>query len=112
MWEVIIFFQKTASILIPTYNSDSSVQQSVLMLFISMVYLFLLLKFSPFANDMMNFIEKLCNINMFLMYFCALLFVAEVDGQYIVQGHLKDTVGICLCALSLLSVVFTALCAW
>jgi hypothetical protein len=112
MWEVVIFFQKTASVLIPTYNSDSAVQQSVLMLFVSMLYLFLVLKFSPFANNMMNFIEKLCNINLFLMYFCALLFVAEVDGTYVVQGHVKDTVGICLCVLSLLSVVSTALCAW
>jgi hypothetical protein len=112
MWEVVIFFQKTASVLIPTYNSDSAVQQSVLMLFVSMLYLFLVLKFSPFANDMMNFIEKLCNINLFLMYFCALLFVAEVDGSYVVQGSVKDAVGICLCILSLLSVASTALCAW
>jgi hypothetical protein len=112
MWEVVIFFQKTASVLIPTYNSDSAVQQSVLMLFVSIIYLFLILKFSPFANDMMNFIEKLCNINLFLMYFCALLFVAEVDGTDVIQGQLKDTVGICLCVLSLLSLVSTVFCAW
>ena len=112
MWEVVIFFQKTASVLIPTYNVDSAVQQSVLMLFVSMMYLFLILKFSPFANDKMNFVEKLCNINLFLMYFCALLFVAEVDGTHVIQGHLKDTIGICLCVLSLLSVVSTAFCAW
>ena len=112
LWEVVIFFQKTASVLIPTYNSDSAVQQSVLMLFVSMSYMFLVLKFSPFANEMMNFIENLCNINLFLMYFCALLFVAEVDGTSVVQGNVKDTVGICLCVLSLLCVVSTALCAW
>jgi hypothetical protein len=112
MWEVVVFFQKTASVLIPTYNSDSAVQQSVLMLFVSMLYLFLVLKFSPFANDMMNFIEKLCNVNLFLMYFCALLFVAEVDGQHVIQGPLKDAVGVCLCVLSLFSVVSTVACAW
>ena len=112
MWEVIIFFQKTASVLIPTYNSDSAVQQSILMLFTSMVYLFLILKYSPFANSMMNFIEKLCNINLFLMYFCALLFIAEVDGELVVQGNLKEAVGLSLCLLSLLSVVSTAFCAW
>jgi len=112
MWEVVIFFQKTASVLIPTYNSDSAVQQSILMLFVSMVYLFLILKYSPFANSMMNFIEKLSNINIFLMYFCALLFIAEVDGEPIIQGHLKDAVGVCLCLFSLLSIVATVFCAW
>ncbi len=60
----------------------------------------------------MNFIEKLCNVNVFLMYFCALLFVAEVDGELIIQGRLKDVVGISLCALSLLSVLVTFFCAW
>ena len=112
MWEVVIFFHKTASVLIPTYNSKSAVQQSIQMLFVSMVYLFLILKYSPFANGMMNFIEKLCNVNVFLMYFCALLFVAEVDGELIVQGRLKEIVGISLCALSLLSVLVTFFCAW
>ena len=112
MWEVVIFFQKTASVLIPTYNSDSAVQQSILMLFTSMVYLFLILKYSPFANSMMNFIEKLSNINLFLMYFCALLFIAEVDGELVVQGNLKEAVGLSLCLLSLLSVISTAFCAW
>jgi hypothetical protein len=112
MWEVVIFCQKTASVLIPTYNSNSAVQQSILMLFVSMVYLFLILKYSPFANSKMNFIEKLSNINLFLMYFCALLFIAEVDGELVIEGSLKDVVGLCLCALSLLSVVATVFCAW
>ena len=111
MWEVVIFFHKTASVLIPTF-ADSAVQQSIQMLFVSMVYLFLILKYSPFANEMMNFIEKVSNINVFLMYFCALLFIAEVDGELIVQGRLKDFVGISLCAHSLLSVLVTLFCAW
>ena len=51
------------------------------MLFVSLVYLLAILKFSPFANRRMNFIEALCNVNLFLMYFCALLFIAEVDGE-------------------------------
>jgi len=112
MWEVVIFFQKTASVLIPTYNSNSAVQQSILMLFVSMVYLFLILKYSPFANNMMNFVEKLSNVNLFLLYFCALLFIAEVDGELIIQGRLKDGVGLCLCLLSLLSIFFAVCCAW
>lgn len=112
MWEVVVFFQKTACVLIPTYNSDSAVQQSILMLFVSMVYLFLILKYSPFANGMMNFIEKLANVNLFLMYFCALLFVADVDGEPIIQGHLKDAVGLFLCIISLLSICLTLGCAW
>ncbi len=112
MWEVVIFFQKTASVLIPTYNSNSAVQQSILMLFVSMVYLFLILKYSPFANGMMNFIEKIANFNLFLMYFCALLFVAEVDGNPIIQGYLKDALGLFLCIISLLSIFFTSCCAW
>jgi hypothetical protein len=112
MWEVVIFFQKTACVLIPTYNSNSAVQQSILMLFVSIVYLFLILKYSPFANNLMNFIEKLANINLFLMYFCALLFIADVDGEPIVQGHLKDAVGIFLCVLSVFSMFSAVCCAW
>lgn len=112
MWEVVIFFQKTASVLIPTYNSESAVQQSILMLFVSIVYLFLILKYNPFANNLMNFIEKLANINLFLMYFCALLFIADVDGEPIVQGHLKDAVGIFLCVLSAFSILSAVCCAW
>ena len=111
MWEVVIFFHKTASVLIPTF-ADSAVQQSIQMLFVSMVYLFLILKYSPFENELMNFLEKVSNINVFLMYFCALLFIAEVDGELIVQGRLKDFVGISLCAHSLLSVLVTLFCAW
>ena len=112
MWEVIIFFQKTACVLIPTFNSESAVQQSILMLFVSMLYLFFLLKYSPFSNSMMNFIEKISSINLFLMYFCALLFLAEVNGELIIQGLLKDAVGICLCLLSLLSIAASVFCAW
>jgi len=112
MWEVVVFFQKTASVLIPTYNYNSAVQQSILMLFVSMVYLFLILKYSPFANGMMNFIEKLANINLSLMYFGALLFIAEVDGALIIQGHLKDAFGLFLCICSVLSIISTLCCAW
>ena len=86
MWEVVVFLQKTACVLIPTYTSDSAVQQSILMIFVSMVYLFLILKFSPFANGKMNLVEKICNINLFLLYFCALVFIAEVDGEPVIQG--------------------------
>lgn len=112
IWEVVIFFKKTASVLIPTYNSNSAVQQSILMLFVSMVYLFLILKYSPFANNMMNVVEKLSNINLFLLYFSALLFIAEVDGELIIQGHLKDAVGLSLCSLSLLSIISAVFFAW
>ncbi len=111
MWEVLIFFQKAASVLIPTYN-DSAVQQSIWMLFVSMLYLFLMLKYSPFANKMMNFIETLCSINLFLMYMGALLFIAEVDGQHIIQGRVKETLGICLCTICIFSVVSTVACSW
>jgi hypothetical protein len=112
MWEVVIFFHKTSCVVIPTFNANSSVQQSILMLFVSLVYLLLILKYSPFANSRMNFIETLCNINLFLMYFCALMFIAEVDGELVVQGQLKYTVGVCLCVLSIFSVIATLFCAW
>ena len=111
-WEVVIFVHKTACVLIPIFNSNSSIQQSILMLFVSLVYLLAILKFSPFANRRMNFIEALCNVNLFLMYFCALLFIAEVDGELVVQGNLKFIVGLSLCVLSVLSVVATIFCAW
>lgn len=112
MWEVVVFFQKTASVLIPIYSSHSAVQQSILMLFVSMLYLFLILKYSPFANNLMNSIEKLANINLFLMYFCALLFIADISGEPIIHGYLKDAVGVVLCVLAVLSIVSAVCCAW
>jgi hypothetical protein len=67
--------------------------------------------YSPFANVLMNFIEKLANVNIFLMYFCSLLFVAEVDGEFIVEGALKELIGFALCALCTLSVISALSCA-
>jgi hypothetical protein len=112
MWEVVVFFQKTASVLIPIYSSDSAVQQSILTRFVSMLYLFVILKYSPFANNLMNSIEKLSNINLFLMYFSALLFIADIDGEPIIHGYSKDAVGVVLCVLAVLSIVSAACCVW
>jgi hypothetical protein len=110
MWEVIIFVQKSVSVLVSTYFSDA-IQQSVLMMLVSLVYLVLVFMYSPFANVLMNFIEKLANVNIFLMYFCSLLFVAEVDGEFIVEGALKELIGFALCALCTLSVISALSCA-
>jgi len=111
MWEVVIFIQKTISVLVPTYVTDA-IQQSVLMTLANLLYLILVFIYSPFANDLLNFVEKFANLNIFLLYFSALLFVAEVDGVLVLEGTLKELLGISLSALCALSVAAAFCCAW
>jgi hypothetical protein len=111
MWEVVIFIQKTVSVLVPTYVTDA-IQQSVFMTLATLLYLILVFIYSPFANDLLNFVEKLANLNIFLLYFSALLFVAEVDGVLVLEGTLKELLGLSLCALCALSVAAAFSCAW
>jgi hypothetical protein len=111
MWEVVIFIQKTISVLVPTYVTDA-IQQSVFMTLATLLYLILVFIYSPFANDLLNFVEKLANLNIFLLYFSALLFVAEVDGVLVLEGTLKDLLGLSLCVLCALSVAAAFSCAW
>ena len=111
MWEVVIFIQKTVSVLVPTYVTDA-IQQSVFMTLATLLYLILVFIYSPFANDLLNFVEKLANLNIFLLYFSALLFVAEVDGVLVLAGTLKELLGLSLCALCALSVAAAFGCAW
>jgi hypothetical protein len=111
MWEVVIFIQKTISVLVPSYVSDP-VQQSVFMTLATLLYLILIFIYSPFANELLNFVEKLANLNIFLFYFSALMFVVEVDGVLVLEGTLKELMGIFLCALCALSVAAAFSCAW
>jgi hypothetical protein len=111
MWEVVIFVQKTVGVLVPSYVSDP-VQQSVFLTLATLLYLILIFIYSPFANDLLNFVEKLANLNIFLLYFSALMFVVEVDGALVVEGTLKELLGLSLCALCALSVVAAFSCAW
>jgi hypothetical protein len=111
MWEVVIFIQKTISVLVPTYVTDA-IQQSVFMTLATLLYLILVFIYSPFANDLLNFVEKFAHLNTFLLYFSALLFVAEVDGALVLEGTLKELLGLSLCALCALSVAAGFSCAW
>jgi hypothetical protein len=111
MWEVVIFIQKTISVLVPSYVSDP-VQQSVFMTLATLLYLILIFIYSPFANELLNFVEKLANLNIFLLYFSALMFVVEVDGVLVLEGTLKELLGLSLCALCAVSVAAAFSCAW
>jgi hypothetical protein len=111
MWEVVIFIQKTVSVLVPTYVTDA-VRQSVFMTLASLLYLILIFIYSPFSNGLLNFVEKIANLSIFLLYFSALLFVVEVDGALVLEGTLKELMGLCLCALCAFSVSVAFGCAW
>jgi hypothetical protein len=111
MWEVVIFMQKTVSVLVPTYVTDA-IQQSVFMSLASLLYLILIFIYSPFANGLMNFVEKIASLNIFLMYFSVFLFVAEVDGVPVLEETMKELLGISLCTLAALSVAAAFSCTW
>ena len=111
MWEVVVFIQKTVSVLVPTYVTDA-IQQSVFMTRATLLYLILVFIYSPFANDLLNFVEKLTSLNIFLLYFSALMFVAEVDGVLVLEDTVKELLGLCLVALNALSVAAAFSCAW
>jgi hypothetical protein len=97
MWETVMFVYKGLCVVIPAIYSGSPLQQSVGMMFVSFVYVMLLFKFSPFANGLMNAVEKAAAFSIFLMYFTAVIFVCEVDGKPILDRTQKSLVGICLC---------------
>jgi hypothetical protein len=111
MWEVIIFVQKTISVLVPAYVNDA-IQQSVFMTLASFVYLILIFIYSPYGNGLLNFVEKIANLNIFLLYFSSLLFAVEVDGALVVEGTFKDLLGLALSVLCALSVAAAVSCSW
>jgi hypothetical protein len=76
------------------------------MMFVSLVYVVLIFKFSPFANGLLNAVEKAAAFSIFLMYFTAVMFVCEVDGKPVLDKTQKSFVGICLCIVCLASSLF------
>jgi hypothetical protein len=106
MWETVMFIYKGLCVVIPAIYSGSPLQQSVGMMFVSFVYVMLLFKFSPFANGLMNAVEKAAAFSIFLMYFTAVIFVCEVDSKPILDKIQKSLVGICLCIVCATSCAF------
>ena len=97
MWETVMFVYKGLCVVLPAFYSGSPLQQSVGMMFVSLVYVVLLFKYSPFANGLMNSVEKATAFSIFLMYFTAVIFVCEVDSKPILDKTQKSFVGVCLC---------------
>ncbi len=96
MWEIVMFVYKALCVAIPAVNAGAPLQQSVGMMFVSLTYVTLLFKFSPFANEIMNAVEKATNFTVFLMYFTAVIFVCEVNGRPILDSAQKSVVGVFL----------------
>jgi hypothetical protein len=110
-WEAMVFLMKSASVAVPVYFTNSPIRQSICMMFVSLVYIFLLFKYSPFANHFLNFSEKVSNLSLFFMYFSAILFLGSVDSSPIVEGVMRQALGISLCVTCILSIVLTFWCA-
>jgi hypothetical protein len=110
-WEAMVFLMKSASVAVPVYFTNSPVRQSIFMMSLSLVYIILLFKYSPFANRYLNFSEKVSNLSLFVMYFSAILFLGSVDSTPIVEGVLRDLLGIGLCVICILSITLTCWCA-
>jgi hypothetical protein len=85
MWESVMFVYKGLCVMVPAVYSRYPITQSVSLMFVSLAYVVLLLKYSPFANNLMNAVEKSAALSIFLMYFIAVMFVCEVDGKPILD---------------------------
>jgi len=105
MWELVTFFYKAVSVSVPVFYSSSPIKQSVVMSGISIVYITLLFSYSPFANTLMNFVEKSCHVSVFIMYFSAFIFTCDVAGSPILDNAQKSAVAILLCIICIISSV-------
>jgi hypothetical protein len=96
MWESVMFVYKGFGVLIPAVYSGNPLQQCVGMMFVSLFYVVLLFRFSPFANSLMNAVEKSASFSVFLMYFVGVIFVCEIDGSPILDKTQKSGVAVLL----------------
>ena len=110
-WEAMVFLMKSASVAVPIYFTNSPIRQSICMMFISFFYIVMLFKYSPFANHFLNLSEKVSNLSLFGMYFSAILFLGSVDSSPIVEGAMRQALGIWLCVICMLSILLTFWCA-
>jgi hypothetical protein len=101
---------KSASVAVPVYFTNSPVRQAICMVFLSLSYIIMLFKYSPFANLYLNFSEKVSHMSLFCMYFSAILFLGSVDSSPIVEGFMRELLGISLCTICVLSILFTFWC--
>jgi hypothetical protein len=106
MWESVVFVHKGLSVVIPSVYSGSPLQQSVAMMFVSLVYVVLLFRFSPFVNQLMNSVEKATSFSIFMMYFIAVMIVCEVDRRPILDKTQKSLAAILLCIVCATSATF------
>jgi hypothetical protein len=51
------------------------------------------------------------NLSLFFMYFSAILFLGSVNSTPIVEGFLRELLGIWLCVICILSISLTFWCA-
>ena len=58
LWESVVFVYKGLCVMVPAVYSRYPITQSVSLMFVSLAYVVLLLKYSPFANNLMNAVEK------------------------------------------------------
>jgi hypothetical protein len=106
LWESVMFVYKGLCVMIPAFYSRSPITQSVSMMFVSLAYVVLLFKYSPFANNLMNAVEKATSFSMFLMYFIAVMFVAEVDGKPILDNTQRSVASFFLIVICGISALF------
>jgi hypothetical protein len=110
-WEAMVFIMKSASVAVPVYFTNTPIRQSICMMFLSLTYIILLFKYSPFANQYLNMSEKVSHLSLFFMYFSAILFLGSVNSDPIVEGLMRDLLGIWLCVICVVSILFTIWCA-
>lgn len=112
LWEVIVFVNKALSVIIPAYNHGNAFKQSVGMMSASLVYTVLLFRFTPFANKIMNLVSITSNTVIFLMYFCAVLFLTEFDNGPVFDSFQKSIVAACMTTVSLIALILLVVSAF
>jgi hypothetical protein len=112
MWEVVVFLNKSISVIIPAYNYGDAFRQAIQMMVASLAYSVLLLVFSPFSNKLMNMVSVISNSILFCMYFCAVLFLTEFGGEPVLNGLQTTIVAACLSFVSALAIVVLLCCAF
>jgi hypothetical protein len=103
MWELVVLLFKALSVIVPVLFADLPARACIFMIVISVSYAALVFNYSPFANAVMNFVEKGCHICVIIMYFSALIFACEAGGSPLLDEYQKSFVAIFLCIVCIVS---------
>lgn len=93
-WEAVNCVRKLFVVAIPMVISSSPITQSLSNIILFLVYAMLVTALKPMISAYLNRIEVLNSFNVIVASFAAILFTAQYENKYILQGESRDVVGI------------------